>query len=93
MVYLRSSFVWRTLCALLCGAFSFSQKAANLTTVRTGDELKAALDKGVPHVHITNHLDLTALPYSNASQSQPYRDLFRPKGLFSLTVCTVHVKM
>jgi hypothetical protein len=94
MVYKGSSFVWRTLCALFCGAaLSFSQKAGKLTKVKTGDELKAAIDEGVPYVHITNHLDLTALPYSKESQDEPYPDLFRPKGLQSLTVCTVHVKM
>jgi hypothetical protein len=94
MVSKERSFVWRTLCALLCGAaLSFSQKAVNVTTVRTGVELKAAIDAGAPHVHITEHLDLTALPFTEESAADPARDVLRPTALQSLTVCTVQPKL
>jgi hypothetical protein len=50
--------------ALLISAVSlaFCQVADSVTTVTTAEELKAAIDGGTRHVHITNHLDLTALP-------------------------------
>jgi hypothetical protein len=69
--------------ALLVSAvnLAFSQVAVSVTTVTTAEELKAAIDGGAGHVHITNHLDLTALPDS-ATQ-----DLFAPGPLLqSVTV-------
>jgi hypothetical protein len=43
---------------------AFSQKAVSVTMVTTAEELKAAMDGGARHVHITNHLDLTTLTAS-----------------------------
>jgi hypothetical protein len=67
--------------ALLVSAvnLAFSQVAVNVTTVTTAEELKAAINGYARHVHITNHLDLTALPASNFA-------LFRPRFTQSVTV-------
>jgi hypothetical protein len=64
-----------------------------LTTVRRGEELKAAIDGGAPHVHITSHLDLTALPYSPDTEELYLQNLFEPQALQSLTACIVHVML
>jgi hypothetical protein len=69
--------------ALLASAvnLAFSQVAVSVTTVTTAEELKAAIDGGARHVHITNHLDLTTLPAAT-----PYA-LFEPGPLLqSVTV-------
>jgi hypothetical protein len=66
-----STMRWRGVACLLsvfavlfCGAVPANALLAssNVTIVTTAEELKAALDGGVLHVHITKHLDLTALP-------------------------------
>jgi hypothetical protein len=71
---------------LLCGAVPANAllAASNVAIVTTAEELKAAVDGGVLHVHITKHLDLTALP---GSKIDPVV-LFEPgQSLQSVTVC------
>jgi hypothetical protein len=48
------------LCVGLAAAWQ-SLAAVVVTKVATAEELKAALDGQRPHVHITEHLDLTKL--------------------------------
>ena len=55
---------------------------ANVTIVTTATGLKAALEGGAVHVHITEHLDLRGLP-----RRSPYNALFHPNSsLKSITV-------
>ena len=49
------------LCVGLAAAWQ-SLAAVVVTKVATAEELNAALDGQQPHVHITEHLDLTKLP-------------------------------
>jgi hypothetical protein len=62
-----------------------SQKAKSVAVVTTAQQFKTAMDSGVAHVHITQHLNLTNLvPETTCLHSCT---LFRPKNtLKSLTV-------
>jgi hypothetical protein len=61
--WMRGLFAWAVIAWLLCAATVVSsQVAVSVTRVSTPQQLKAAIDGGASHVHITNHLDLTALP-------------------------------
>jgi hypothetical protein len=63
----------------------------NVTIVHDAVALKRAIDGGKPHVHITNHLDLTSLPLVlnpfDASNGKNDTALFWPRNaLQSITV-------
>jgi hypothetical protein len=53
-----------------------AEVAQDVTTVTTAQGLKAALDGGSPHVHITQHLDLTNLPAAPKPVGQVNPTLF-----------------
>jgi hypothetical protein len=73
---------------LLCAATLVSSQAAvSVTRVSTPQQLKAAIDGGASHVHITNHLDLTALPTAPLAFGSKVQALFRVgDSLQSVTV-------
>jgi hypothetical protein len=71
---------------LFCGAVPTNAllAAINVTIVTTAEELKAAVDGGVMHVHITKHLDLTGLP---GNTFDPVVVFDPGPSLQSVTVC------
>jgi hypothetical protein len=62
--------------ALLLESAEVAQDVTTVTTVTTAQGLKAALDGGSPHVHITQHLDLSNLPAAPKPVGQVNPTLF-----------------
>jgi len=63
-----------------------SGTAAQLAEAGTPEELAATIRSGTPHVVVTRHMDLSALPAQQAAAGQ--RLLFSvPAAVKSVTVC------
>ena len=87
---LNTCAAWLAAARLLACCAAAVGEQATVTTVASPQQLQLALAQGSDHVEVLQHLDLTELQDSGASQlSSSSPDLFRPfPSTRSITVCT-----